>query len=144
MSCACSGNRSYSALVYQGRHDRFFGKWECFAWNVLDFFILTSRIRRIKLLSFRKDHMDVVVSARAARSEKETATEDAKARINLLCGDNSNCGTREKPCKNKVSCHCKKIITIAIRVYLNRPSTCNRHLVLVGTILKYSAEFFKF
>ena len=66
MSCAYSGNCSYSALVYQGRHDGFFGKRECFAWNVLDFFILTSRTRKIKLLSFRKDHMDAVVRARAA------------------------------------------------------------------------------
>ena len=82
MSCACSGNRSSSALVYQGRHDRFFGKWECFAWNVLDFFILTSRTRKIKLLSFRKDHMDVV-RARAARSAKETATEDVRAKARI-------------------------------------------------------------
>ena len=85
MSCACSGNRSYSALVYQGRHDGFFGKWECFAWNVLDFFILTSRTRKIKLLSFRKDHMDVVVRARAARSAKETATEDVHAKARIYC-----------------------------------------------------------
>ena len=87
MSCACSGNRSYSALVYQGRHDRFFVKWECFAWNVLDFIILTSTTRKIKLLSFRKDHMDVVVRARAARRAKETATEDVRAKARIYCAE---------------------------------------------------------
>ena len=87
MSCAFSGNRSYSALVYQGRHDRFFGKWECFAWNVLDFFTLTSRTRKLKLLSFREGHMDVVVRARAARSAKETATEDVRAMARIYCAE---------------------------------------------------------
>ena len=87
MSCACLRNCSYSALVYQGRHERFFGKWECFAWNVLDFFILTSRTLKIKLLSFRKDHMDIVVRARAARSAKGTATEDVRAKARIYCAE---------------------------------------------------------
>ena len=125
MSCACSGNRSYSAFVYQGRHDGFFSKWECFAWNVLDFFILTSRTRKIKLLSFS--------TKRKGNSNRGCPCKGQ----NLLCGDNCNCGTREKPCKNRVSCRCKKI-TIAIRVYLNCPSARNSWSLIFVSFLQES------
>ena len=113
MRCACSGNRSYIsyiALVYYGRHDGLFGKWEYFPWNVLDFFILTFRTCTVKLVSLRKDRTDIIARVRAARSAMEISTEDvcAKVRIysDLLCGYSCNCGTREKPCKNRVSCFC--------------------------------------
>ena len=81
------GKSLFQRLVYHGRHDGFFGKWECFARNVPDFFILTSRTRKIKLLSFRKDHMDVFVRACAARTAKETATEDVRAKARIYCAE---------------------------------------------------------
>ena len=45
-----------------------------------------------------------------------------------------------KPCKNRVSCHCKKIITIAIRVYLNRSSARNSWSLIFVSFLQESQE----
>ena len=96
MSCACSGNRSYIALVYYGRHDGLFGKWEYFPWNVLDFFILTFRTCKIKLVSLRKDHMDIIARVRAARSAKEIATEDVCSKVRIYCAETVVIATRGK------------------------------------------------